>query len=208
MTTLREAAQQALGALVDAQNHNYALKHKETDDLITALRAALAEPQTTHSADCYKWHHKCAIARIEELREALKAALAEQAQPVQALRWATQLAESLARKHYPEMPQFKPLPDLVGVISQIDNMTCGLTRLPTPQPVQEPYAWMAVGGTIWRHKTAEDDTPLYTAPQAPQPLSGLDVERLLEDVVGSLPVARKLVRAVEAEMLKRMGVGK
>ena len=39
-----------------------------------------------------------------------------------------------------------------------------------------------------------------------QPLSGLDVERLLEDVVGSLPVARKLIRAVEAEVLRRMGV--
>jgi len=36
--------------------------------------------QSTHSADCWKWHHECAIARIEEveeLREALKAALAE-----------------------------------------------------------------------------------------------------------------------------------
>jgi hypothetical protein len=27
-----------------------------------------------------------------------------------------------------------------------------------------PYAWMAVGGTIWRRKTSEDDVPLYTAP--------------------------------------------
>ncbi len=35
------------------------------------------------------------------------------------------------------------------------------------QPEQEPvapYAWMAVGGTIWRRKTSEDDVPLYTAP--------------------------------------------
>ena len=28
--------------------------------------------------------------------------------------------------------------------------------------VAEPYAWQAVGGTIWNHKTSEDDTPLYT----------------------------------------------
>ena len=35
------------------------------------------------------------------------------------------------------------------------------------EPVQEPYAWMAVGGTIWRHKTSEDDVPLYTAPRVP-----------------------------------------
>jgi hypothetical protein len=31
--------------------------------------------------------------------------------------------------------------------------------------MNEPYAWMAVGGTIWNHKTSEDDTPLYTKPQ-------------------------------------------
>lgn len=29
---------------------------------------------------------------------------------------------------------------------------------------QEPYAWMSVGGSIWRHKTTEDDVPLYTRP--------------------------------------------
>lgn len=28
----------------------------------------------------------------------------------------------------------------------------------------KPYAWMAVGGSIWRHKTSEDDVPLYTHP--------------------------------------------
>ena len=47
MTTLREAAQQALEALIDAQRHHYALKHKETDDLVATLRAALAEPVKT-----------------------------------------------------------------------------------------------------------------------------------------------------------------
>ena len=29
----------------------------------------------------------------------------------------------------------------------------------------EPYAWQAVGGTIWNHKTSEDDVPLYIKPQ-------------------------------------------
>ena len=28
----------------------------------------------------------------------------------------------------------------------------------------EPCAWQAVGGTIWNHKTSEDDRPLYTKP--------------------------------------------
>jgi hypothetical protein len=31
--------------------------------------------------------------------------------------------------------------------------------------MSEPYAWQAVGGTIWNHKTSEDDTPLYTKSQ-------------------------------------------
>lgn len=33
---------------------------------------------TTHSADCYQWHHDCAVAEVERLR----AALAQQAKPL------------------------------------------------------------------------------------------------------------------------------
>lgn len=47
-------------------------------------------------------------------------------------RWATELAASMAKKHFPEVPQWQPLPDLLGVITQIDNMTTGLVRA---QPV-------------------------------------------------------------------------
>ena len=32
---------------------------------------------------------------------------------------------------------------------------------------QEPVAWRAVGGSIWGHKTCEDDRPLYTTPARP-----------------------------------------
>ena len=47
----------------------------DPDYAFVCLRAAIeqAERQSTHSEDCYKWHHACAIARIEQ---------AEQAQPV------------------------------------------------------------------------------------------------------------------------------
>ena len=31
--------------------------------------------------------------------------------------------------------------------------------------MNKPYAWQAVGGTIWNHKTSEDDRPLYAKPQ-------------------------------------------
>ena len=29
---------------------------------------------------------------------------------------------------------------------------------------REPVAWQAIGGSIWGHKTCEDDRPLYTTP--------------------------------------------
>lgn len=37
--------------------------------------------------------------------------------------YARRLAESLASKHWPENVGWEPLPDLIGVLSQIDNMT-------------------------------------------------------------------------------------
>ena len=42
----------------------------------------------------------------------------------------------------------------------------------------EPYAWMAVGGTIWPHKTSEDDVPLYTAKTEWQGLTLADIDDL------------------------------
>lgn len=45
-----------------------------------------------------------------------------------ALAYATRLAQHMADNHYPEVPQWKPLPDLYGVLTQIDNMLTGLTR--------------------------------------------------------------------------------
>jgi hypothetical protein len=37
-------------------------------------------------------------------------------------------------------------------------------RAALAEPEQEPYAWMSVGGSIWRRKGSEDDVPLYTHP--------------------------------------------
>lgn len=50
----------------------------------------------------------------------------------QALKDATALANALHRKHYPDAPGWRPLPDLVGVLSQIDNMTAMLERRERP----------------------------------------------------------------------------
>ena len=42
--------------------------------------------------------------------------------------YAGQLAVSLRRKHFSELPPFELLPDLYGRLTQIDNMTCGMAR--------------------------------------------------------------------------------
>jgi len=79
-------------------------------------------------------------------------------------------------------------------------------RLEQPQVEQEPVAWIyqnsntdteylvwcksEAGGRNWR--------PLYTHPHPPrQPLTDEQIDGLLENVIGSLPVARKLIRAIE-----------
>lgn len=46
----------------------------------------------------------------------------------QARGYATRLATILAEKHWPENKEWRPLPTLIGVLTQIDNMTTGLVR--------------------------------------------------------------------------------
>jgi hypothetical protein len=46
--------------------------------------------------------------------------------------YAQRLATALHDKHYPEVGHWKPLPDMLGVLTQIDNMTAELS-LPEPQ---------------------------------------------------------------------------
>ena len=71
---LRKAAEQALEAL-EYRDGDGADQWKA--DVITTLRAALAEPQTTHSAECYKLHHDCAVAEVERLRLVCEEMLSE-----------------------------------------------------------------------------------------------------------------------------------
>jgi hypothetical protein len=54
--------------------------------------------------------------------------------------YARRLAEAIWQKHYKAVaPQWKPLDDLMGVLTQIDNMTSGLIAR---QDKQEPVAWV------------------------------------------------------------------
>lgn len=47
---------------------------------------------------------------------------------IMAYKEAVRLACVLQAKHYPELKEWRPLDDLRGVISQIDNLTCGLVK--------------------------------------------------------------------------------
>ena len=95
MTDLRQAAQQALEALTlsipkprPADDDYAELGWKEHNAAITALRAALAEPQTTHWEGCEAVHPECrtraelerksdAIQRLWKERDELRALNAE-----------------------------------------------------------------------------------------------------------------------------------
>jgi hypothetical protein len=62
----------------------------------------------------------------EGIEKAIAAALRDcERQPYE---YARRLAEHLAAKHWPENTGWSALPDLMGVLSQIDNMTTGLVH--------------------------------------------------------------------------------
>ena len=71
--------------------------------------------------------------RAYTVMENLRAALAQRAEP-DAYGYASRLAVAIWEKHYKDIaPNWKPLDDLMGVLTQIDNMTSGLTRMAQEQ---------------------------------------------------------------------------
>ena len=51
-----------------------------------------------------------------------------QNESLKANEYAMRLAVSLHAKHYADVEQWKPLPDTLGLLTQIDNMVCGLVN--------------------------------------------------------------------------------
>ena len=70
--------------------------------------------------------------------------------------------------------------------------------------MNEPYAWQDVGGTIWNHKTSEDDTPLYTK-QKWQGLTDDDVHELTKGVIAFKSDVVKFIREAEAKLREKNG---
>lgn len=122
--------------------------------------------------------HGCAYLHHEKEYQAAIAGLRSLKQEP-ALGYATRLATAIYEQRYrQDAPDWKPLPDLLGVLTQIDNMTAGLVR-PAPESKQEPVAWAVQGcSRMWSGEFAEFDArteagrcggtcyayPLYTRP--------------------------------------------
>jgi len=120
---------------------------------------------------------------VQHAWEGWQAALAHERQlkPVQAddVRYVTQIAVYMHDKFFKaKSPIFEPLDTVDGILSQIDNMVCGI---PAISNKDEAVAWR------WKHKDSNiwiynpdidwlnsrndvDKEPLFTAP--PQPQSG------------------------------------
>ena len=105
--------------------------------------------------------------------------------------------------------------NLLALNEAIEDLIVALNADKEQPAEQEPYAWMAVGGTIWRHKTTEDDVPLYTAPQPRREveLTDEEIDRALDAAnVPELPagyksveleIARAVIKAYKAKQEKR-----
>ncbi len=78
MSNLRQAAQRALKAMEDGEDRADMI---EFSDALIALRAALAEPQTTHWEGCEAVHPECREPEQEPLQESRPIYLAEVTMP-------------------------------------------------------------------------------------------------------------------------------
>ena len=144
--------------------------------------------------------------RVEQAITAIKEALA-QPEHDNIYGYASSLATAIWHKHYiKESPKFALLDTTEGVLTQIDNMTCGLVREKPAQPEQEPLAWISTGPASMIHWTADkpaygdDWVPLYTTPPQ-RTWVGLSDEERDEICLGDESIAR----SIEAKLREKNG---
>jgi len=159
-------------------------------------------------------------------REAIKAALEAKDKP-DAYGYAKRLAEAIWSKHYKTIaPQWEPFDELIGVLTQIDNMTAGLISPTQRKPMTndeivaeydkfkadkeakgEPVAW--VYPEFWQHLenlncgtayrlTGIGRQPLYTTPPQ-RTWVGLTDEEIDEWT----PEIHVVIRAIEAKLKEK-----
>ena len=125
-------------------------------DLVRRLRRHIPRPITGAIGDLHE-----AADRIEELESKTYPTV----QDVEgALKYAERLACGICEEHYPEVTQWKPLSgDLIGLLTQIDNMVSGRSHHPTGQEIaaayRSPLVWYREDSGLNVHLTA--NTPFF-----------------------------------------------
>ena len=190
--------------------------------------------QNILESDIYKRHWDIASCKAyaEQLRDKNRANTAEHAaeaieyllalaQPEQdnTYGYASRLATAIWQKHYmEESPKFALLDTTEGVLTQIDNMTCGLVKEKPSQTEQEPVAWGVFDDNLHDMFFAKEEAqemvrlkgdgstvkPLYTTPPQRKPLTDEEAEGVALDVMGfavlekeQAETALMLIRATE-----------
>ena len=127
------------------------------------------------------------------LRTAIKEALAQPEQePVDCYGYAARLATSIWKQHYQKTaPQWQVLDNLMGVLTQIDNMAAGLISTPLPeQPEQEPVAWR-----IRCTNPMRDWVLMYHHPKTQEQFSNMEIQPLY--TTPPLPVQEPIARVID-----------
>ena len=159
---------------------------QQADHTAFALQALVAAGHVTQA----KVDEALAIAgNVLPATDKQSLTVGERDKSVQALLYATELAKTMARKHYPDVPQFEVLPDLLGVISQIDNMVCGLVRAPSQpaaqaEPVADFEAWLRT--VCFQQPTTEAYDLARAAWRAAAPKSDTQAEWVAREAVGEV----------------------
>jgi hypothetical protein len=76
---------------------------------------------------------------IDQLRARIEALTAERDA---AVAYATRLAQSLVSQYYPGNTGWQPLPDLYGLLTQIDNATTGIAEFGEHRATAAIVAWL------------------------------------------------------------------
>jgi hypothetical protein len=182
-----------------------------TDKEIAIIKEALAQPERDYERGFIDGMQK-------QMQSSVDKAVNRMAQPEQdnAYIYASNLAKTIWQKHYmKESPKFALLDTTEGVLTQIDNMTCGLVREKPAQPEQEPMAWMndsTPSGIFARHTEGAKNfgctIPLYTTP--PQRtwvgLTDEEIADCAEKMEASDPTDsfwREFFRGIEAKLKEK-----
>jgi len=135
----------------------------------------------------------------EDAITAIKVALEEEDEP-DAYGYAKRLAEAIWSKHYKTIaPQWQPFNELIGVLTQIDNMTAGLISPPQQEKNEFNPDWdMQAVLTEEIQRMAKQIEEL----EAQRTLVGLTDEEVA-DIERNSITRRQAIRAIEAKLKEK-----